>query len=104
MGRGYNTIAFDAAKCDGCGDCMTACATVKTGSDDKKRSRIQIVGSESDGFELALCRQCGDPKCVTVCPAAALTKNQDSGVIEWNAAKCVDCLLCTCLLYTSRCV
>jgi Fe-S-cluster-containing dehydrogenase component len=82
-------------KCDGCGDCMTACATVKTGTDDKTRSRIQIVGSESDGFELALCRQCGDPKCVTVCPAAALTKNYDTGVIEWNAAKCVDCLLCT---------
>jgi ferredoxin len=30
----YNTIAFDPSKCDGCGDCMTACATAKTGSDD----------------------------------------------------------------------
>ena len=45
MGRGYNTIAFDAAKCDGCGDCMTACASAKTGTEDKTRSRIQIVGS-----------------------------------------------------------
>ncbi|MDP2825089.1 MAG: hypothetical protein Q8O52_20705, partial [Sulfuritalea sp.] len=100
MGQAYNTIAFDAAKCDGCGDCMTACATAKTGTTDKSRSRIQIVGSQmtgkpGDGFELALCRQCGDPKCVTVCPAAALTKNVDTGVIEWNAGKCVDCLLCT---------
>jgi phenylglyoxylate dehydrogenase beta subunit len=91
----FNTIAFDAAKCDGCGDCMTACATAKVGSGDTARSRIQIVGSAEDGFELALCRQCADPKCVTVCPAAALTKNYANGVIDWNADKCVDCLLCT---------
>ena len=85
FGGAYNTIAFDANKCDGCGDCMTACATAKVGAGAPcvpgiplrgqvtARSRIQIVGSADDGFELALCRQCGDPKCVTVCPAAALT-------------------------------
>ena len=95
FGGAYNTIAFDANKCDGCGDCMTACATAKTGTVDQSRSRIQIVGSEAEGFELALCRQCADPKCVTVCPAAALTKNYANGVIDWNADKCVDCLLCT---------
>ncbi|WP_310450372.1 NADH-dependent phenylglyoxylate dehydrogenase subunit beta [Sulfuritalea sp.] len=95
FGGAYNTIAFDANKCDGCGDCMTACATAKTGTVDQSRSRIQIVGSADDGFELALCRQCADPKCVTVCPAAALTKNYASGVIDWNGDKCVDCLLCT---------
>ena len=95
MGRGYNTIAFAAAKCDGCGDCMKACAGAKTGTEDKTRSRIQIMGGASDDSELALCRQCADPKCVTVCPSAALTRNAESGVIEWNEAKCVDCLLCT---------
>ena len=95
MGRGYNTIAFDAAKCDGCGDCMTACASAKTGTQDQTSSRIQIMGSANDGFELALCRQCADPKCVSVCPAGALTKDAETGVIDWSAAKCVDCLLCT---------
>ena len=74
---------------------MTACATEKVGAGDTARSRIQIVGSAAEGFELALCRQCADPKCVAVCPAAALTKNHASGVIDWNADKCVDCLLCT---------
>ena len=91
----YNTIAFDAAKCDGCGQCMTACATAKTGTTDALRARIQIGGSAEAGYELALCRQCGDPRCVAVCPAGALTKDGASGVIDWNAAKCVDCLLCT---------
>ncbi|NMF88235.1 NADH-dependent phenylglyoxylate dehydrogenase subunit beta [Aromatoleum petrolei] len=98
MGRAYSTIAFDPAKCDGCGDCMTACAQAKTGTDDIARSRIQIYGRDGAAdktFELALCRQCADPKCVTVCPAGALSKDGTSGVIGWDASKCVDCLLCT---------
>ncbi|MBI1904907.1 MAG: phenylglyoxylate dehydrogenase [Rhodocyclales bacterium] len=106
MGRSFNTIAFDPAKCDGCGDCMSACARVKFDSDDTSRSLIQILARENantkgispgagSSFELALCRQCGDPKCVTVCPAGALTKNNETGVIDWDGSRCVDCLLCT---------
>ena len=110
MGRGYNTIAFDAAKCDGCGACMTACATAKAPASkgpglgnaaseasvvNPANSRIQVVPAADGGYELALCRQCGDPKCVAVCPAGALAKDAESGVIGWDASKCVDCLLCT---------
>jgi phenylglyoxylate dehydrogenase beta subunit len=94
MGHTYATIAFDAAKCDGCTKCMSACALAKTGADDIARARIQVMPT-AFGFELAMCRQCGDPKCVTVCPAGALAKNAESGVIAWDGAKCVDCLLCT---------
>ena len=90
----YATIAFDAARCDGCNACMIACAQAKAGSDDIVDARLQIV-AENGGFELAMCRQCGDPKCVENCPAAALAKNGGSGVIEWDGTKCVDCLLCT---------
>ena len=93
---GYNTIAFRAEHCNGCGDCMTACARVKTGADGQEHARLQVLASPgSDRFELALCRQCGDPECVHSCPAAALTKNDESGVIDWDGSKCVNCLLCT---------
>lgn len=88
MGRAFSTLTFDAGKCDGCGACTTACATAKTSA------RLQVMPS-GDGFALALCRQCGDPKCVTVCPAGALAKDADSGVITYDADRCVDCLLCT---------
>ena len=94
MGYGYATIAFDAAKCDGCSECMTACSAAKTGSDDIARARLQVLPADG-GFELAMCRQCGDPKCATVCPAGALDKHPETGVIAWDAGKCVDCLLCT---------
>jgi len=90
----FETISFKPEKCTGCGDCMIACAQAKTHTDDIVHSRIQIVASDA-GNELAMCRQCGDPECVLNCPAAALAKNDDNGVIDWDESKCVDCLLCT---------
>lgn len=93
---GYETIAFEQPDCDGCGLCMRACALAKTGGEDVAHARIRIVPGEAEGtFELAICRQCGDPKCVQECPAAALWKDGDTGVIGWSREKCVDCLLCT---------
>jgi len=95
MAVAYNTLAFKPELCDGCNACMSACAEVKTGRSDWLDSRIQIVADDAGGFELAMCRQCGDPKCVSNCPAAALTKDAEDGVIEWDGTKCVNCLLCT---------
>jgi phenylglyoxylate dehydrogenase beta subunit len=94
MGHAYSTIAFDASRCDGCGRCMQACAQSRTGTCEAARSRIQVLPT-AQGFELALCRQCADPRCVTVCPAGALAKDAESGVIGWDGTRCVDCLLCT---------
>ncbi len=96
MGMAYPTITFDAGKCDGCGECMTACAQAKTGTDDLSQSRIKVLADDVTGaFELAMCRQCGEPKCVMTCPAGSLTRNEETGVIDWDADKCIDCLLCT---------
>ena len=90
----FETISFKPELCNGCNDCMSACARVKAQSGDFVHSRIQIVPSEGD-YELAMCRQCGDPECVLNCPAAALSKNEASGVVKWDGSKCVNCLLCT---------
>jgi phenylglyoxylate dehydrogenase beta subunit len=94
MGVAFETIAFDNAKCNGCNECMTACARAKAQSDDFVHSRIQIVAADG-GHELAMCRQCGDPECVLDCPAAALAKDEATGVVEWDDTKCVNCLMCT---------
>jgi len=94
VGKCFNTLQFHAERCDGCGDCMTACAQAKAQTDDFANSRIRILPNGS-GVELALCRQCADPICVMNCPSGALTKNADTGVIDWAESKCVGCLLCT---------
>jgi phenylglyoxylate dehydrogenase beta subunit len=95
MGAAYNTISFKSDHCDGCNACMTACAEVKGGGSDLRNSRIQIVPDMESRFELAMCRQCAEPKCVAECPAGALVKDMTTGVIEWDKSKCVNCLLCT---------
>ncbi|HYA04474.1 MAG TPA: 4Fe-4S dicluster domain-containing protein, partial [Xanthobacteraceae bacterium] len=95
MGRAFSTLQFHAERCDGCGDCMTACAQAKAQTDDLAFSRIRILTDGADGTELALCRQCADPICVTNCPSGALSKNDDTGVIDWAENSCVSCLLCT---------
>jgi phenylglyoxylate dehydrogenase beta subunit len=92
---GYNTIAFHAERCTGCGECMTACALAKTGVAAAARSRVQVLTDGDGRHELALCRQCADPECVQSCPAAALARNTATGVIDWDESKCINCLLCT---------
>ena len=91
----YNTIAFRADRCNGCGNCMNACARASTASGTTRRARLEVLADDTGRFELAMCRQCADPDCVQSCPAAALSKNTGSGVIDWDQDKCVNCLLCT---------
>lgn len=95
MGYAHDTIVFHRDACDGCGECMTACAGVKAGTDDIAQSKIKVLKGQEGAFELALCRQCGEAKCVMNCPSGALTKNAGTGVVDWDAGLCVNCLLCT---------
>ncbi|MBL8491371.1 MAG: phenylglyoxylate dehydrogenase [Rhodocyclaceae bacterium] len=75
---------------------MTACAVARTGTDDPGRSRIRVLPGNAPGsWEAALCRQCGDPRCVSFCPAAALAKDPETGIVAWDGTRCVNCLLCT---------
>src|SRR3990172_7531638 len=75
---------------------MTACAQAKANTDDQAYSRIRILPKiDGEGVGLALCRQCADPICVMNCPSGALSKDGDTGVIDWAGDKCVNCLLCT---------
>ena len=96
MGKGYHTIVRHPEKCDGCKKCLEACADYHTGNSNAVHSRIQLVqDNETGGFELVLCHQCGEPRCAMNCPAAALTKDEETGVVRWDEKKCVGCQLCT---------
>ena len=96
MGRSYPTIAFFPEKCNGCNDCVEACAQIKTGTAEPVHSRISVAKDSDDEFYgLALCRQCGEPRCVMDCPAGALTKDEERGVVLWDENKCVNCQNCT---------
>jgi len=96
LGKSYKTIAFHPEKCNGCNDCIEACARIKTDMNAPVHSRVKVVKDPDDAlFGISLCRQCGDPECVMNCPAGALVKDENSGVIQWDETKCVGCLICT---------
>ena len=96
MGKSYNTIAFYPERCNGCGDCVKACSRAKSGTQEPVHSRIQVAKDPAGAaFGLALCRQCGEPQCVMNCPAGALKKDEETGVVGLDDASCVGCHLCT---------
>jgi len=96
LGKSYHTIAFYPEKCNGCGDCVKTCSQAKSGTNDPIHSRIQVAKApEGTAYGLALCRQCGEPQCVMNCPAGALKKDEESGVVKCDETMCVNCQLCT---------
>jgi anaerobic dimethyl sulfoxide reductase subunit B (iron-sulfur subunit) len=40
------------------------------------------------------CMHCGEPACVAVCPAGAITKRDEDGVVLVNDKKCIGCHYC----------
>lgn len=96
MGKTYNTIAFHPDKCDGCNDCSAACAYIHTETTDRVHSRITVVPDWANNtYGIAQCRHCANPRCVMDCPTKALTKDEETGVVNWDKDKCVNCQLCT---------
>ena len=96
MPTAYNTLVIHPEKCNGCGDCEIACAKIKADSSDVALSRIKVIkGLGEEFFGPVVCMQCGEPNCVKSCPAHALTKNPDTGVIEGHKERCVSCQICT---------
>jgi phenylglyoxylate dehydrogenase beta subunit len=96
LGKAYKTLVVHPEKCNGCGDCEIACAKEKADSTDISHSRINVIRNlKQEFFGPVVCQQCGEPECVKACPAGALTKNLETGVIAWDGNRCVTCTICT---------
>lgn len=94
-------VAFKKDLCVGCKTCEHACAvahskdkTMASAISGGVKSRVKIVFlAEKDALKAIQCAQCGKPKCVDICPAEALSKNEN-GVVVCDHEKCVGCTLC----------
>lgn len=110
-------ILYDATLCVGCKVCMHACKQannmpVEHGKDDKlwdsppdlSSKTLNVIkrygeGGEKDelggySFIKRHCMHCVDPACVSACPASALTKNKETGVVTYNKKACIGCRYC----------
>jgi carbon-monoxide dehydrogenase iron sulfur subunit len=89
-------IVLDPAKCDGCRVCEAVCSLVNEGEDNPVKSRIKVIRTIENEIVRSIpvfCQQCEEAYCEAVCPARAISRNND-GVLIVDESKCVGCRLC----------
>jgi len=113
-------ILYDSTICIGCKACVSACkqynnmppehtSALSLWDDpvDLSGKTLNIVklykavtGKEknnpTDGFAYIKrhCMHCIDPACVSACPASALKKDPQSGIVRYNKDACIGCRYC----------
>ncbi|MGD0586060.1 MAG: hydrogenase 2 operon protein HybA [Oryzomonas sp.] len=111
-------MLYDATKCVGCKACMSACKRVNGdyGSLSYERARFDTDGlwdapqdlsgstrtliklfkqSEQEwSYVKYSCMHCQKPSCVSVCPVAAMTRDPETGIVDYNKNTCIGCRYC----------
>jgi len=107
------SMLYDATKCIGCKSCVVACASENGLSPDTRvdplhqspidlnsftKTIIKLYkpddGEGAYSFVKRQCMHCLDPFCVAACPFHALQKDHSTGVVGWEAEKCIGCRYC----------
>ena len=97
-------IMIDQDQCEGCLGCMVACMlghckdTVSIDDldmEDVSNTSRNSIRLNRDGFYAPLfCRHCDEPECVLTCISGAMHKNEETGIVEYDADKCAACFMC----------
>lgn len=86
---------FDQTRCTGCGACGVACKDwhdIPAGPENWMRVLYTEKGKFPEVFVSYLaspCYQCGEPVCAEVCPAHAIAKRADDGIVNVDSAACL---------------
>jgi anaerobic dimethyl sulfoxide reductase subunit B (iron-sulfur subunit) len=98
MPKQYGFI-IDRDRCVDCRACMTAC---KSANDVElgiawRRVTTTWKGAYPDATFRSTsmaCNHCARPACVEACPAAAISKRAEDGIVVVDKAKCTGCRSC----------
>jgi len=102
---------FDGSSCIGCKACHIACQeknhlspailwrkVFNYGGGDWLRDANhpgRFLPSNVFSYHISIsCNHCQNPKCMEVCPTAAISKRED-GIVLVNADRCIGCRYCT---------
>lgn len=85
-----NRIKIDRSKCISCLTCVTACVVAHGGEDARNRVVMSGEGVNSPIF----CRNCDLPECVFTCMTGSLTKNPETGYVDYDKSRCASCYMC----------
>lgn len=97
-------IKINKDLCDSCLNCTLACMSSHNSmskdiydldlQDESNESRNHIAIDFNNKAIPVFCRHCEEPECVHTCMSGALTKNPDTGYVEYNSEKCASCYMC----------
>jgi Fe-S-cluster-containing dehydrogenase component len=113
-------LLYDANLCVGCKACVAACKQVNENpaefsTVDKlwdtpldtsgytfnlikmyRNGTMAVKDQEKDGYAFmkVSCMHCADPSCVSACPVSAMTKDAETGIVGYDADKCIGCRYC----------
>ncbi len=91
-------MAIELKRCIGCNACVLACKAEHFLPPGIFWNRI-LIGEKGKYPHVSKlifsvrCNQCGDPKCVKVCPTGA-TQQREDGIVWIDDNKCVGCRYC----------
>ena len=88
-------IWIDACKCDGCLNCTLACMNAHR-ADKGSIYDLDLADPSNEGgtYRPVFCRHCDEPECVNSCMSGALSKNPETGIVEYDERRCAGCFMC----------
>jgi anaerobic dimethyl sulfoxide reductase subunit B len=99
---------FDVNRCAQCFACEVACKSVhalrphaqeEPGTTGPRYRQVITLLSEDGAVPIQYvsmaCMHCGDPACMTVCPAKAISRDPEFGVVLVDQDKCIGCRYCS---------
>jgi len=91
---------FDQTRCTGCSTCRVACKDwndIPAGPENWMRVLYTEKGTFPNVFVsymIALCWQCLEPVCIPACPAGAIHKRGEDGIVVVDSGACVGNVEC----------
>ncbi len=91
-------FALDLGRCIGCNACTISCKQFRNLGPAVNRRTVfelseELVGVPMRNYLSIGCNHCDNPGCLTNCPTAAYSKNED-GIVIHDKSVCVGCRLC----------
>lgn len=113
-------LLYDATLCVGCKACVSACKQANNNPPEfstvdhlwdtpldttghtfnlikmYRNGTMDVKDQEQNGYAFmkTSCMHCGDPSCVSACPVSAMEKDPVTGIVAYDAEKCIGCRYC----------
>jgi Fe-S-cluster-containing dehydrogenase component len=113
-------LLYDATLCVGCKACVAACKQANENPPEfntvdqlwdtpldtsgytfnlikmYRNGTMETKDAETNGYAFmkTSCMHCADPSCVSACPVTAMTKDPVTGIVSYDAERCIGCRYC----------